>query len=137
MKMDRKGFTLIELVIVIAIVGIVSLGIVNIVSYSMNIVSKETVNIDQQTDVRIVLVNFEKDLRRSNQEVTKVDDCVYVNSISYCLDNHSLTRDDIVLANNIEVFEVSVSTTFIDINVVSIADKEGNTSAADTRIYLR
>ena len=139
MKNAKKGFTLIELIIVIAIISIISLGVMNIVLFLTRFFSNEDADITRQNNVRIVVVNFEKDVRKSDQQVSVIDDCVNVNSISYCLINQAIYRDSLMIADNIGVFDVVLATdnTYLDIVVESTADSDGETSTAQTRIYLR
>ncbi len=139
MKKDKKGFTLIELIIVIALITIISAGVVGIVIFSTDFFKSEDSDIVRQENVRIVTVNFEKDVRKSNQEVVQADGCVNVNTVEYCLTNNIIYRDGIQLAKNISLFDIDIAVdgSFLDLLVVSTPNDEGDEVSAETRIYLR
>ncbi len=139
MKKNIKGFTLIELIIVIALITIISAGVVGIVVFSTDFFKSENSDIIRQENVRIVTVNFEKDIRKSNQEVIQADGCVNVNAVEYCLTNNIIYRDGLQLAKNISLFEIDIAGdgSFLDLLVVSTPNDEGSEVSAETRIYLR
>jgi prepilin-type N-terminal cleavage/methylation domain-containing protein len=139
MKKDIKGFTLIELIIVIALITIISAGVVGIVIFSTDFFKSEDSDIIRQENVRIVTVNFEKDVRKSNQEVVEIDGCINVNAVEYCLTNNAIYRDGIQLAHSISLFEIdlAVDGSFLDLLVVSTPNNEGDEVSTETRIYLR
>jgi len=139
MKKNKKGFTLIELIIVIALIAIISAGMVGIVVFSTDFFASEDSDIIRQENVRIVTINFEKDVRKSNQEVLEINGCINVNSIDYCLSDNAIYRDGIKLAGYISLFDIDIDGdgSFLDLLVVSTPNDEGDEVSTKTRIYLR
>ncbi|MEA5027064.1 MAG: prepilin-type N-terminal cleavage/methylation domain-containing protein [Erysipelotrichaceae bacterium] len=136
---NKKGFTLIEMVVVLAVLGLVLAGLTTVVGFAAGFFKDEDSSIMRQENVRYVTVNFEKDLRTSDQSVTKVNGCVYIDTIAYCLVDNKVLRNDIVIASYIESFDVTIdgSGSYLDLVVASTPDGRDQTVSAETRLYLR
>ena len=138
-KLNKKGMTLIELVVVMAVLGLVLSGVTIIIGFASNFFSEEDSSIIRQENLRLVTVNFEKDVRKSNQDVSENSGCVLVGTINYCLSDNDITRNGLKIAEEIATFDVSLASddSYLDLLVVTTPDERGNTAQAETRIYLR
>lgn len=138
-KLNKKGMTLIELVVVMAVLGLVLSGVTIIIGFASNFFSEEDSSIIRQENLRLVTVNFEKDVRKSNQDVSENSGCVLVGTINYCLSDNDMTRNGLKIAEEIATFDVSLASddSYLDLLVVTTPDERGNTAQAETRIYLR
>ncbi|MEA5018232.1 MAG: type II secretion system protein [Erysipelotrichaceae bacterium] len=139
MKNKRKGFTLIELVIVIALIGIISAAMVTVVRFTSQFFKSEDSKIARQENVRIVAVNFEKDIRKSHQTLSIDGGCVITNDQEYCLVDDKIYRNNIRIASQIADFQVTIADdlTYLDLAIISTPDERGDIVIAQTRIYLR
>ena len=137
--LNKKGMTLVELLVAIAVLGFVLAGVTTIVSFASKFFSEEDSSIVRQENLRIVTVNFEKDIRKSDQNVTENSGCVLIGSITYCLVNNEITRNDVIIAKEIDTFDVNLAAdgTYLDLLVITTPDERGKTAQAETRIYLR
>lgn len=137
--LNKKGFTLIEIVIVMAILGLLLGGLLSTFIFSLNFFSEEDSQIVRQENLRFVSVEFEKDIRKSDQIVTVSGSCVAIGSIDYCLSANQVTREEVVIAKNIDVFTVllDVDGAYINLSLSSTNDDRGNDVSITTRIYLR
>lgn len=139
-KLSNKGFTLIELVIIMAILGIILGVVVSVFAFGLNFFSDEDSAIVRQEDLRRVAVIFEKDVRKSaSQIVTTSGQCANIDTTIYCLDGNSVKKDGIVISKNIDNFSVYVDPagSFIDISLSSTVDNRNQDVDLSTRIYLR
>jgi len=137
--LNKKGLTLIELLVAIAVLGFVLAGVTTIVAFASKFFSEEDSSIIRQENLRIVTVNFEKDVRKSDQNVTENNGCILIDSITYCLVGNDITRNDAIIAKEIDTFDVNLAGdgSYLDLLVITTADERGKTMQAETRIYLR
>lgn len=146
---NKKGFTLLELVIAMFIL-IVVLGIVNaIVLFSTDFLMDEDSQLVNQSNVRILYVQLEKDIRKFGVPEATVfnatDSCYTLgtspSTIVYCYNatGNFVTRAGTVLATNIESFDVvkAAGSYSIDLNIVSDFDDRNQNNIIDVRLYLR
>lgn len=135
---NKKGFTLIELIIVIVVIGIIMGGVVSAFAFGMQFFSDEDSSIGIQENLRFVAVNFEKDVRKStSQSVTTSAPCATIDTVVYCLVGTNIERNSVVIAHDIAAFIVYSTIEYIDLEISSIADDRGNDVSISTRIYLR
>ncbi len=144
MLKGKKGFTLIELVITFLIVVIVFGVLANLVGFSTEFFRDENTQVATQESLRLVAVNFEKDVRRYALDSTKVSqsgDCYTLGStVTYCYvsANKEITRNSVVVATGISSFSLNLSnSSFIRFNIVTIQDTRGQSNDLTMDIYYR
>lgn len=142
---NRKGFTLIELVITMLIVVIVFGILANLVGFSTTFFRDENTQVANQTALRQVAVIFEKDVRRYALDDTMFSvsgTCITLGStVTYCHDvaNQTITRNSVVVANGIQTLTIDYLTTTskVHLYILTIPDSRNQTSDIDYDIYYR
>jgi type II secretory pathway pseudopilin PulG len=140
----KKGFTLIELVITFMIVVIVFGVLASLVGFSTEFFRDENSQVATQESLRLVAVNFEKDVRRyalDSTKVTQSGSCYTLGStITYCYvsANNEITRNGTVIAEGVSSFSLNLtSSSFIRFNIVSVQDTRGHSNVLTMDIYYR
>ncbi|MDP2813148.1 MAG: prepilin-type N-terminal cleavage/methylation domain-containing protein [Erysipelotrichaceae bacterium] len=145
---NKKGFTLIELIITMAVLSIFTYLIAMLVQNSMGFFKDEESQVANQAALRIVAVQFEKDVRRhvfGNEELVISGNCytitpVYEASVSYCLVGSSVVRNGTVIANGVSQFSASpyrISDNSVLLTIKSNADRYGRVNEVVVRIFVR
>jgi len=135
---NKNGFTLLELVIVIIILGIIMGGVVSAFAFGLNFYTDEDSSIDRQENLRFVAVSFEKDIRKSPTQIVVVSGaCASFDSIQYCLVGNTIERNGNVIAENVDEMTITHGGTFLDLELSSTPDDRSNDVNISTRIYLR
>jgi len=136
---NQKGFTLLEIMVVIIILGIILGALTSAFAFSLNFFSEEDSQIVRQESLRFVSIQLEKDIRKSLQVVTVSGSCTSIGSIDYCLVGNQVTREGAMIAENIDIFSVTLApdNSYIDLVLSSTVDDRGNDVSVNTRIFLR
>lgn len=144
MKLNRKGFTLIELVITMLIVVIVFGILANLVGFSTTFFRDENTQVANQTALRQVAVTFEKDVRRyalkssmisqSGEWCTSLDTAV---TYCYVVADQTITRNGVVVANKIDAFTVIADSIKVNLSISTIDDSRGQDVDISYDVYFR
>lgn len=144
MRNKSKGFTLIELVIAFMIIVIVFGVLANLVGFSTKFFRDENTQVATQESLRLVAVNFEKDVRKyalSSTLITQSSNCYTLGTtITYCYvsANKEITRNGNVIAEGIASFTLTLTNTnYIRFNIETIQDARGNSNDLVMDIYYR
>jgi len=143
MLKGKKGFTLIELVITFMIVVIVFGVLASLVGFSTEFFRDENSQVATQESLRLVAVNFEKDVRRyalDSTKVTQIGSCYTLGAtVTYCYNaNKEVTRNDVVIAEGVSSFTLTLSnSSYIRFKIVSIQDARGHSNELTMDIYYR
>jgi len=137
---NSKGMTLIELIATFGILTMVLSIVTTIIMTSTRFFAQEESQIDRQTHLRLLALQVESDIRRSNQDIKEIDSCLQIGDhVDYCLENNQIKRNDVIMASNIGDFSWSIDNlrhiVFLDFR--STEDIRGNLVYYSTRIYLR
>lgn len=135
---NKKGFTLLELVVVIIILGIIMGGVVSAFAFGLKFYTDEDSSIDRQANLRFVAVNFEKDIRKSPTQIVDVTGaCASFDSIQYCLVGNTVEKNGVAIAENVDGMTITHGGTYLDLDLSSTPDERNNDVNISTRIYLR
>lgn len=145
---NKKGFTLIELIVTMAVLSIFTYLITMLVTSSMGFFGDEESQVANQSALRIVAVQFEKDVRRhviGSGELVVSGSCytitpVYEANVAYCLVGSNVERNGLVIAEGVSVFTVSpyrTSDNSLLLTLRSNADRYGRVNEVVVRIYVR
>ncbi len=144
---NKNGFTLIELIITMAVLTIFMYLITMIVQDSLGFFRDEETQVANQAALRIVAVQFEKDIRRhviGSDEFAVSGDCfliqpVYESDVSYCKVGDNIERNGIVVARGVDTFLASYrnSDNSILLTLRSFEDGYGRVNEVVVRIFVR
>lgn len=143
MKLSRKGFTLIELIITMLIIVIVFGILANLIGFSTKFFRDENTQIANQTALRQIAVTFEKDIRRyaldSSQIVVSGSCHTLGATITYCYDNvnKTITRNSVVVAEGIEIFSVVFDSLKVNLDIKTIYDSRNQFIRINYDVYFR
>lgn len=147
--LNRKGFTLIELIVTMVVLSIVGGLIVSLVMQSMKFFRDEDAQVNNQAALRQIAVEFEKNVRRYVLQPTEFEvagSCytikpVFESNISYCYvsANKTVTRNGIVIGSNVGQFSAVYNTTnhYITLLIQSLPDGYGRVNEVNVNIYIR
>ena len=128
----KKGFTLIELIIVISILSVVSLMLVSIFSFSINSNRKNTELVNNTDAIRLLSNTIEKDIRKSSQFISvnkneacfEITDLIDNEKIVYCLDDGKVYRNSAFLIDYVKKIDIqNIDDEYI---YIKLDDSEGN-----------
>ena len=142
MKNIKNGFTLLELVITMLIVVIVFGILAKLVGFSTKFFRDENTQVANQTSLRQVAVNFEKDVRRYALDDTMFSvsgTCTTLgSSVTYChVANQTITRNGVVVAERIEAFNIVISASMVRLKMDTIDDSRGQDIDISYDVYFR
>jgi prepilin-type N-terminal cleavage/methylation domain-containing protein len=148
---NKKGFTLIELVVTMAVLSIVMGLIVGLVTQSLKFFSDEDDQVTNQASLRQIAVEFEKNVRKyvlTPTEYVVSGDCYTITPILitdpttvYCFvsANNTVTRNGVVIGENVGQFSAVYNTTnhYITLLIQSLPDGYGRVNEVNVNIYIR
>lgn len=146
---SNKGFTLIELVVAMAVLSIVMGLIVGLVTQSLKFFRDEEDQVASQTALRQVALEFEKDVRKYVITPTEYEvsgTCYTIkplieSNISYCHDtvNKTISKNGVVIASGVDTFSATYNTTnhYIALLIRSLPDGYGRVNEVSVNIYIR
>lgn len=143
MKITRKGFTLIELVIMMLIVVIVFGILANLVGFSTKFFTDENTAVANQSGLRQVAVTFEKDVRRyalKSSMISQSGACTLLDTaVTYCyvVADQTITRNGVVVAERIEAFNIVTSASMVRLTMDTIDDSRGQDVDISYDVYFR
>lgn len=144
MLRNKKGLTVLEVMITLFVIGIVLSMVVGIVTFFASFYQGENTTINRQKNIQILLTSLERDVRFSDQTINFSGTCYIIGTVStqeYCYDTSTkrVTRNGAVLANEIESFTLTTDTngTRINVAVLTTNDSRGQNLQATYTIYLR
>ncbi len=142
---SKKGLTLVEVIVTVFIAAIVFGMIASIVGFFSGFFGDETQQLDRQENMRILILNMEKDIRTSDQMIDFSGPCYVIGlgdgtttSHTYCFTNGEVTRDSVIIARNVATFNLTTTNgSRIIVDIKMIPDSRGKQIEASYTIYLR
>lgn len=153
----NKGFTLIETMVVILVLGLLLTGVYAIFDSGVKLFAKDQTQIANQESIRTVLTSIEKKIRKfDSDKLISVDGnkCLVIpiplsiQTDKYCLSNGAITFNDNPIIDRVLNFTPSVLPTVIDntykitvysvnITIISIPDSMGQSNRSDATFNVR
>lgn len=128
---NRKGFTLIEMLIVVALVGAVSLLMYSFFGQGFSLYAAESKSADEQTSLRQVLSDITNKSRLTKaDEITANAGILTVGTYVYKLDGGKITRNGAAIASGITSFSVNKTGDLLEIGLKSASGKSISTSVS-------
>jgi|GEM_PF-3321294 len=141
--LNRKGFTLLELMIALIVFSIIGVGLTTVFVSGLRFYSEEKSQIDKQRSLTQFSISLENDVRKS-KSATKSLDCLNLtqnnnSTITYCYNsvNSTITRNTVVIAQEISSFTLTVTTNQIKIKIITAPDLRLSSNTLDFEYYLR
>lgn len=145
--LNKKGLTLIEILVTVLVLAIIMGMIASIFGFFARFYTSENRQVNRQENMRILLLNLEKDIRMSDQSVNLAGTCYVIGLGSdstpthqYCFDDASgiVSRNGNVLARGVKTFSLrTTDSTFITVDIKMIPDGDRKQVKAEYTIYLR
>lgn len=125
----KKGFTLIEMLIVVALIAAVSLLMYTFFGQGLNLYTFEANSADQQADLRQVLSDITNRARLTDAaSVTCSAGVLNVGSYKYALSGDTVTRNGTVIADNITTFSPTITSGILHIGLANASGESIDTS---------
>lgn len=145
---NKQGLTVIEVLVTLLIVAIIFGMVASIVGFFSRFYGDESQHVNRQENMRILMLQIERDIRTSDQEVNLVNAPCYLigtgdgstTTHNYCFNSATgvVTRDGNVLARNVSVFTLALSSGgALNIDIKMVHDTRGKQLEAVYTIFLR
>lgn len=146
---SKKGLTVIEVLVTVLIAAIIFGMVASIVGFFSRFFTDESQHVNRQENMRILMLQLERDIRMSNQSVDvsgspcyvigAVDGTTAVHTYCFISASNAVERDGIVLALNVQTFSLLLpsGSRALDINIQMIPDSRGKQLEANYTIFLR
>ena len=129
MRRRRKGFTLIEIVVAVALLSVAALLAYSIFGQGLRLYAEESKSANDQSNVRQVLSDITNKARLTDPESISYDyGVLHVGSNSYSFDDQTIKRNGASIAKDIASFEINITGDLLEITITSITGKSISTS---------
>lgn len=142
-NLNRKGFTLLELMIALIVFSIIGVGLTTVFASGLRFYADEKSQVENQQSLTQFSISLENDIRKS-KAASKTLNCLNLTQnnnsvVSYCYNslNKSITRNTNEVAQNISTFTVTVSSNQIKLTLITSADQRLNQNTLNYEYYLR
>lgn len=145
MKKNR-GYTLIEVVVVAAIIAVMLSGVYVIFDQGVKMFAKDRTQVANQESIRTVMTSIEKKIRKADAPTPLqiVSGCLVIYSITttntYCQTGNSITLNGNVILDRISTFTATISLSNslnVTISISSIADSMGQVNSLTETYNVR
>jgi len=134
---NRKGFTLVELMIVLALLGVVIMIGFSVFSFGFKNFNAQADNIDNQSKVRHAISDISKEIRKSDAtDITISGGTINVGGEVYTLQGSNLLKNGNELDSGIKSFNPSKEGNKITLEITSQANR-GSEFTLTSEIYVR
>lgn len=142
-NLNRKGFTLIELMIALIVFSIIGVGLTTVFASGLRFYADEKSQVENQQSLTQFSISLENDIRKS-KAASKTLNCLNLTQnnnsvVAYCYNSlsKSITRNTSEVAQNISTFTVTVSSNQIKLTLITSADQRLNQNTLNYEYYLR
>jgi len=143
-----KGFTLIEVVVVAAIIAVMLSGVYVIFDQGVRMFAKDRTQVANQESIRTVMTSIEKKIRKANATtpIQIVSGCLVIYSTTttdtYCQSGNSITLNTNAILDRISAFTYAITTDAnlnysVVITITSIADSMGQVNTLTETYNVR
>lgn len=146
-NLNRKGFTMLELMIALIVFSIIGVGLTTVFVSGLRFYSEEKSQIDKQQALTQFSIALESDVRKSklaSKSINRSINCLNLtlndnSTIAYCYNslNKTISRNAIVVAEEINTFTISVTTNQIKLTIVTTPDQRLSQNTLNYEYYLR
>lgn len=98
---NRRGFTLIELILTISLIGIVISLIFSLISYTQNNFNNQKVKSDNISNARYAMDYLTREIRKSH-EISIKDNIITIDGDIYKIKNRQFFKNDKAIINGID-----------------------------------
>lgn len=144
----NKGFTLIEVVVVAAIIAVMLSGVYVIFDQGVKMFAKDRTQVANQESIRTVMTSIEKKIRKANATTPMqiVSGCLVIYSMTttdtYCQSGNSITLNGTGILDRISTFTYIISTDAglnysVVITISSISDSMGQVNSLTETYNVR
>ncbi|MCB2355923.1 PilW family protein [Clostridium estertheticum] len=137
---DKRGFTLIELIIVIALLGVVILMGFSVLSFGYKSFNSQTDTTDNQSNVRYAMSDISKEIRRADptKRIVMADGIINIDEdrVIYKLQGSTLLKNNKQFITGINELTPLIVVDKITLKITSQA-KRGREFTLTSEIYVR
>lgn len=134
---NRKGVTLVELMIVLALLSVVTMVGFSVLSFGFRSFNAQTDNLDNQSKVQHAISGISKEIRRVDAgDIIISGGTIDVDGIAYILQGNNLLKNGKVLVSGIKSFNPSKVGNRITLEITSQANR-GREFTLISEIYVR
>lgn len=145
----NKGFTLIEVVVVAAIIAVMLSGVYVIFDQGVRMFAKDRTQVANQESIRTVMTSIEKKIRKADALTplnVDASECLVISSTSsspdtYCISGNTITLNGTMILDRISEFKHDITVTnsnySVFIKITSIADSMGQVNSLEETYNVR
>lgn len=128
---NKKGFTLVEVIVVVALIAVVAMLMYSFFGQGLKVFSYESDSADKQMNLREVVSDITSRIRLTDSSsISYSSGTLTIGSYSYTLSNGQIKRNGAAISSGISSFNVSMDTTIVNITIVNTAGTSISTSVS-------
>ncbi len=147
----NKGFTLIEVVVVVAVLSLMLAGMFSIFDTGIKMYAKDNTQVANQESIRTIMTSIEKKIRKADHPNTPFYDtgtCLVIRSAtltdSYCLNSNTITLNGAPILDRVAIFDFVVDGSLVGdenisvlITITSVPDTMGQVNTLSETFSAR
>ena len=129
MRKRKRGFTLLETIITVALVAVVALLMYSFFGQGFRLYTIESESADEQMHLRQVMSDITNKARLTDPEsISYESEVLNIGSDAYSLTGNEIVRNDTTIASGISEFNVSILNGILSVEVVNTSGTQLATS---------